>query len=134
MRKIVLGPAEPLCDIPDCPICTSVSRAVGWFYQTPTKPSTGGVVDFSNIFDNRSNDMDDADFSEEACDCCEQPMSNTERVTDLETCVDSLRACCHTLASLCEYLIVLTGKKANKQERGAMLTQIDNIRTTLGNL
>lgn len=130
--RITFGPKVE-CTIPNCPICAPGLRPLlvgDWTYQTTTKPNTGAVVDFTTLPDTFS---DDADFSDDdSCDCCEQPMSNTERVTDLEEDVQNLRAAVLDLTQVIEYLLIWTGKKGNKMDRDKYLNgYIDAIRVIL---
>lgn len=120
------------CDNPKCPCQETdwpfLAEPV-WVYQTAPKPDTGPVADFrayASIVD-VSDDMEPED-----CACCDQPMSNTERVTDLEEDVQNLRAAVLDLTQVIEYLLIWTGKKGNKMDRDKYLDgYIDPIRVIL---
>ena len=113
------------CDNPKCPCQTTDWPFLAdplWIYQTATKPDTGPVVDFTTLPDTFC-DCNDCD------ECNARPLSNTERVTDLDEEVQNLRAAVLDLTTVVEYLLIWTGKKGNKQDRDKYLDGfIDAIR------
>ena len=129
MGSIVFRSSSPMpfpCSNPTCPVCYPIQKLGNWAYSTCTDPTGGAVYDFSTY--DPIVDVSD-DMEPEDCDCYEQPLSNTERVTDLDEEVQNLRAAVLDLTTVVEYLLIWTGKKGNKMDREKYLNGfIDAIR------